>query len=123
MVTVPQLKIFLAGRVALENGATGVREDGLSGRQGRILFAYLVTAHGRSVPRDELATALWGETPPATADKALAVVVSKLRTVLAQEGIDGARALTGAFGCYRLELPAGTWVDVVAAPEAVEEAE
>src|SRR4051794_41917544 len=53
----------------------------------------------------------------------MAVVVSKLRGLLAHEGVDGAQALTGAFGCYRLELPEGTWVDVVAAAEAVEEAE
>ena len=31
--------------------------------------------------------------------------------------------LTGAFGCYRLELPAGTWIDVVVAADAVKAAE
>ena len=35
------------------------------------------------MPRDELAEALWGETPPATWDKALTVLVSKLRSLLA----------------------------------------
>ena len=31
--------------------------------------------------------------------------------------------MTGAFGCYRLELPEGTWVDVIVAANAVQEAE
>ncbi|HET8785748.1 MAG TPA: ABC transporter substrate-binding protein, partial [Candidatus Limnocylindrales bacterium] len=76
-----------------------------------------------AVPHDELAEALWGETPPATWEKALSVLVSKLRGLLADRGIDGAHALTGAFGCYRLDLPEGTWVDVLAATDAAHEAE
>jgi SARP family transcriptional regulator, regulator of embCAB operon len=75
------------------------------------------------VPREELADALWGEDPPATWDKALTVLVSKLRGLLAEHGIDGARALTAAFGCYRLNLPEGSWVDVVAAASAAQVAE
>jgi SARP family transcriptional regulator, regulator of embCAB operon len=118
-----QLKVTVAGRVALENGAAAIDEEHFPGRQGRLLFAYLVAEEGRPVPREELADALWGEAPPPTADKALAVVVSKLRGLLGDLGVDGARALTAAFGCYRLELPEGTWVDVVAAAEAVEDAE
>ena len=75
------------------------------------------------MPRDELAEALWGEEPPATWDKALTVIASKLRDLLADQGIDGASALTGAFGCYRLDLPEGTWVDVIVAANAAQEAE
>jgi len=95
----------------------------MPGRQGRLLFAYLVAEQGRPIPRDELAEALWGGDPPATWEKALSVLVSKLRRLLAGHGIDGARALTSAFGCYRLELPEGTWVDVTAATDATREAE
>ena len=51
------------------------------------------------------------------------MLASKLRNLLADRGIDGANALTGAFGCYRLELPEGTWVDVIVAANAVQEAE
>ena len=112
-----QPKVFLAGRVAVETDGVVIDEARFPGRQGRLLFAYLVAEQGRPVPRDELAEALWGETPPATWDKALTGIVSKLRGLLADQGVDGAKALTGAFGCYRLELPEGTWVDVIVGGE------
>jgi YVTN family beta-propeller protein len=118
-----ELKIFLAGRVAVEAGGVLLGEERFPARQGRLLFAYLVAEQGRPVPRDELAEALWGEAPPATWEKALTVLVSKLRGLLVECGLDGATALTSAFGCYRLKLPEGTWVDVIAAAEAVAEAE
>jgi DNA-binding SARP family transcriptional activator len=82
-----------------------------------------VAEQGRPVPRDELADALWGEAPPATSDKALTVLASKLRALLADLGVDGTKALTSAFGSYRLNLPDGTWVDIIAAADARREAE
>ncbi len=84
-----------------------IDEERLPGRQGRLVFAYLVS---ESVGRDprELAEALWGEEPPPTWEKALGVIASKLRALLAECGIDGAKALSSSFGCYRLELPAGS---------------
>lgn len=111
------------GRVALEADGLAVQDARLPGRQGRLLFAYLMVERGRPVPRDELAAALWGEAPPATWEKALTVLVSKLRSLLTEAGLDAPRALTAAFGCYRLELPEGTWIDVVAAADAADEAE
>jgi YVTN family beta-propeller protein len=118
-----QLKVFLAGRIAVEADAVVIDEGRFPGRQGRLLFAYLVAEEGRPVPRDELAEAVWGDSPPATWEKALTVVVSKLRALLADLGLDGTTVLTGAFGCYRLELPEGSWVDVVAAANAAKESE
>jgi DNA-binding SARP family transcriptional activator len=84
-----RLKVFLAGRVAIETDGVVVDDARFPGRQGRLLFAYLVAEQGRLVPRDELAEALWGESPPATWDKALTVLVSKLRALLADCGMDG----------------------------------
>jgi DNA-binding SARP family transcriptional activator/basic membrane lipoprotein Med (substrate-binding protein (PBP1-ABC) superfamily) len=118
-----RLKVFLAGRIAVEAEGVVIDERHFPGRQGRLLFAYLVAEHGRPVPRDELAYVLWGDAPPATWDKALSVLVSKLRGVLAESGVDGASALTAAFGCYQLDLPKGTWVDVLAAESATKDAE
>jgi YVTN family beta-propeller protein len=109
--------------VVVEDDGVVIDERRFPGRQGRLLFAYLVAEAGRAVPRGELADALWEAGPPSTWEKALSVLVSKLRVLLAQTGIDGARSLTGAFGCYRLELPEGSWVDVLAAASRADEAE
>ena len=123
MASTLQLKVFLTGRVEVTTGGAVIDEAQLGGRQGRLLFAYLVAERGRAVPRDELAEALWGETPPATRDKALTVNASKLRGALADAGLDGRELLTAAFGCYRLDLPAGTWVDLFAAASSAQDAE
>jgi two-component SAPR family response regulator len=64
------LKVFLAGRVAVQTNGVVIDEAPFPGRQGRLLFAYLVAEQGRPVPRDDLAEALWGEAPPASWDKA-----------------------------------------------------
>jgi YVTN family beta-propeller protein len=118
-----ELKVFLAGRVAVEIDGVVIGEERFQGRQGRLLFAYLAAEQGRPVPRDELAEAIWVGAPPATWEKSLTVVASKLRALLAECGVDYANALAGAFGCYRLELPEGTWVDVVVAADATRKAE
>ncbi len=117
------VRISLTERLTVEaNGAT-VDEQRFPGRQGRIVFAYLAAQNGRPVPRDELADLLWDEDLPATWIKALGVLMTKLRALLAECGIDGSTALTSAFGCYQLTLPAGSWIDVDAALEALERAE
>jgi DNA-binding SARP family transcriptional activator/streptogramin lyase len=113
----------LTERLAVEaNGAT-LDEQRFPGRQGRILFAYLAAQNGRPVPRDELAELLWGEELPATWEKALRVLMTKLRGLLEECGIDGSIALTSAFGCYELTLPADASIDVDVAAKAVERAE
>jgi DNA-binding SARP family transcriptional activator/ABC-type branched-subunit amino acid transport system substrate-binding protein len=123
MATAIQPKVFLAGRVAIQAGARTLAEERFPGRQGRLLFAYLVAEAGRPVARDELADALWGDAKPPTWEKSLTVVVSKLRGLLADVGLDEPGVLTAAFGCYRLELPPGSWVDVLIAANAVHDAE
>ena len=82
------------------------REELLPGRQGRLLFAYLVLNRLRAVSRDELAAALW----PDGRDGGLAPLLSKLRRVVPVEGT-------------RLVLPPDAWIDVEAASDAVHRAE
>ena len=86
--------MFLAGRVAVETDGVVIDEARFPGRQGRLLFAYLVAEQGRPVPRDELAEALWGDEPPATWDKALTRDREQAARPARGAGVDGANALT-----------------------------
>ena len=113
----------MTDRLAIEANGVRLDEQRFPGRQGRILFAYLAVQHGRSVPRDELAELLWGEDLPATWEKALRVLTTKLRALLEECGIDGSSMLRSAFGCYQLTLPADAWIDVDAAVTALERGE
>ncbi|MBE2318293.1 AAA family ATPase [Solirubrobacter sp. CPCC 204708] len=107
--------IRLCGPVLVE--ANGRRLDaGLPGRQGRLLFAYLVLNRSRGCPRDELIDALWPEGPPAAADSALSALLSKLRRALG-EGV-----LTGR-GELRLRLEGSVSVDIESSRIAIAEAE
>jgi DNA-binding SARP family transcriptional activator len=113
------VRISLTERLAIEANGSIVDEQRFPGRQGRIVFAYLAAQKGRPVPRGELAELLWGDELPATWEKALRVLMTKLRALLDESGIDGATALTSAFGCYKLTLPDTAWIDVDAAADAV----
>jgi DNA-binding SARP family transcriptional activator/ABC-type glycerol-3-phosphate transport system substrate-binding protein len=117
------VRISLTGRVSIEANGARLDERSFPGRQGRLVFAYLLAEEGRAVPRDELAEVLWGDAPPAKWEKALSVLVSKLRAMLGECGVDGQEALRSAFGCYQLVLPPTAWIDVAAAREAAERAE
>jgi DNA-binding SARP family transcriptional activator len=88
----------------------------LPGRQGRLLFAYLVGNRDRACPRGELIDLLWPEDPPAAADSALSALLSKLRKAL------GAGVLTGRAE-LRLDLGAPVSVDVEEAEGATARAE
>jgi DNA-binding SARP family transcriptional activator/sugar lactone lactonase YvrE len=114
--------VSVLGHVTVVAGDRAGEKASFARRQNRLLFAYLVVEHGRSVPRDELADALWGDAPPTTWEKALTVVASNVRALLAEAGVDSS-VLTSAHGCYRLELPQGTWIDISEAANAIDEAE
>jgi SARP family transcriptional regulator, regulator of embCAB operon len=117
------LKVSLAGHVAAESGDGPLREARFPGRQGRLLFACLVVAQGKQMARGEIAEALWHEDPPASWESALRLLVSKLRKVLADSPDNERAELVGTDGGYRLELPPGTWVDVLVAETAARDAE
>ena len=110
----PPLRVQICGALAIERD--GQRLDGmLPGRQGRLLFTYLVVNRHRQVPRDEVAEALWREPDPAAVDARLNPLLSKLRRVFGADSLDGRSAL-------RLCLP-DAWVDLEAAAEAIHRAE
>ena len=102
------MRIALCGRLAVSRRGEAV-EGALRGRQGRLLFAYLVLHRGRVVRRDELLDALWSDgAPPAGAERLLAPQLSRLRQVLGTDAVDGRTDL-------RLVLPGDTWIDWEAA--------
>ena len=108
------VRIQLCGALAVERD--GQRLDAvLPGRQGRLLFTYLVVNRHRHVPRDELAEALWREPDPAAIDARLNPLLSKLRRVFGADSVDGRSAV-------RLSIPVA-WVDLEAAAEAIHRAE
>jgi DNA-binding SARP family transcriptional activator len=98
-------KIQLCGKLVVVIDGQRL-EDRLPGRQGRLLFAYLVVNRNRTLTRAHLLDALW----PEGQDGGLAPLLSKLRRVTPLDE-------------YRIVLPADAWVDIEAAAEAAHRAE
>jgi pentatricopeptide repeat protein len=88
----------------------------LPGRQGRLLFAYLVVNRDRVASRDELAEALWPRALPSAPEPALSALLSKLRRLLPEGALEGRSAI-------RLELERRARVDVEAARDGIHRAE
>jgi DNA-binding SARP family transcriptional activator len=107
--------VQLCGTFAVELAGRRI-DQALPGRQGRLLFAYLVLSRLQRVPRDALIDALWGDAPPATAGAALSVVISKVRAAVGPDILRGRTELS-------LALPEPAYVDVETAAAAVHAAE
>jgi SARP family transcriptional regulator, regulator of embCAB operon len=118
------LRIYLTARVLVEDqeGTILIDEPQLMGKQGRLLFTYLLGEHLRAVSRDELAEELWLGAVPPSWERSLSALISKLRALLARVGIPEV-TLRGSFGHYQLLLPADVWIDVEAAREAIDRAQ
>jgi DNA-binding SARP family transcriptional activator/DNA-binding CsgD family transcriptional regulator len=100
----PTTRIELCGRLLVEIDGEGLHGS-LPGRQGRLLFAYLVMHRGRPVRRDELVDALWSEdAQPASGDALLRPPLSRLRKALGPGRLEGRTELT-------LVLPDDAWID------------
>jgi DNA-binding SARP family transcriptional activator len=101
-------RIQLCGRLVAEVAGRRI-DDELPGRQGRLLFVFLVSNRLRAVARDEVVDAIWRD----RRDGGLRPLLSKLRRHV---DIAGRAEL-------RLKLPPGSWVDLEAAADAVHRAE
>src|SRR3954466_7338281 len=100
----PTTRIELCGRLLVEIDGEAL-QGALPGRQGRLLFAYLVMNRNRPVRRDELVEALWSEDgQPASGDALLRPPLSRLRKALGPGRLEGRTELT-------LVLPEDAWVD------------
>jgi DNA-binding SARP family transcriptional activator len=85
-----------------------------------VVLAYLALSH-HPVPRDELADLVWPDALTASWERDLSAVVSKVRAALSS--IDLGAMLVSALGCYELQFPPDSNVDIEDAVRFVEEAE
>lgn len=108
-------RVQLAGPLLVEIQGRRL-EDKLPGRQGRLLFAYLVANRGRPLRRGELTAAIWPERPPADPEAGLRTLLARLRKVVGDEVVQGRAELA-------LALPGEAVVDVEVARQLVAEAE
>lgn len=107
--------IHLCGSLSIE--IDGARlEEALPGRQGVVLFAFLVLHRDRPREREVLMDALWPGERPASASASLRALLSKLRGALGQDALQGRELI-------QLVLTGDAWVDVEAADEAIHRAE
>ena len=77
----------LAVRVLCDFGVDGVEPQALGSRKARLALHLLALADGQAVPPDVLIDALWGGEPPARPEGQLAVLLSRLRSVLGRDRI------------------------------------
>lgn len=115
-------RIYLTGRISIENGSMLVAERELSGRQGRLAFAFLVAERHRPVSKERLVEVVWPESPPREVDIALSAILSKLRSVLKKAGLTAA-VVEVLSGTVHLRLPPHVWIDIEFAANALDEAE
>jgi SARP family transcriptional regulator, regulator of embCAB operon len=108
-------RIQLCGQTVIERDGDRL-DNRLPGRQGRLLFAYLVVNRHRQITRDQMVEVLWPDTPPSSSDVGLNAVISKLRKTL------GSGVLAGRSSLH-LQLDKDAQVDVEVAEEAVHRAE
>ena len=78
----------LALRLLGEFGVDGVEPAALGSRKARLALHLLALAQGRTVPSGVLAESLWGAAQPTRPDDQLAVLMSRLRSVLGRDRIE-----------------------------------
>ncbi len=78
----------LAVRVLSDFGVDGLEPQAFGSRKARLALQLLAIAAGQAVPPDVLIDALWDTTPPARPEDQLAVLMSRLRSVLGRDRIE-----------------------------------
>ena len=114
------LNVRVCGALEVEADQRVLPDALFGGRQGRLVFAFLVCERHRAVRREELAELLWPEQLPESWSASLSAVVSRLRRLLAEAGLDGTAALASTAGSYQLLLPPDATVDIEALAAAVD---
>ena len=119
------IRVYVTGRIAGEvDGQVGIDERRFRGKQGWMLFAYLVCERSRPVAKEELASVLWPDEQSDAWEAALSALTSRLAALLASEGLeDLGMSFSRQFGQYQLKLPSDGWVDIEAGNSALDRAE
>lgn len=119
------IRICLTGRVSLEvDGEVLLNETHLRGKQGRLVFAYLVSERTRPVPKEELATVVWQDDLSPAWEGALSALTSRLRSLLSKPPLkDHGVSFARSSGQYQVGLPTDVWIDVEAVASSVDRAE
>jgi SARP family transcriptional regulator, regulator of embCAB operon len=115
------MRIYLTGRILIEHGEKLVEERELSGRQGRLAFAFLVSERQRPIPKEELVSVVWRDAPPNEIETAVSALLSKLRAALKRAG--STAGVDVRAGTVDIRLPHDVWIDVEHAANAIDEAE
>jgi DNA-binding SARP family transcriptional activator len=117
------LRIYLTGRISIEDGEILVEERDLAGRQGRLAFAFLVSERQRPVTKEELIAVVWPDTPPREIESSLNAILSKLRAAFKKAGVTRTDTLEVRSGTIQMRLPPDVWVDLEHAANSIDEAE
>ena len=78
----------LAVRVLGDFGVDGIEPQALGSRKARLALQLIALGAGQAVPPGVLIDALWETVPPARPEDQLAVLMSRLRTVLGRDRIE-----------------------------------
>jgi DNA-binding SARP family transcriptional activator len=108
-------RIQICGRLAVEFEGRELTPK-IPGGQARVLFTYLTVTRALPSSRHRLIEALWPYRQPAGADTALSALLSRLRSAVGSDVLSGR-------GEIQLHFPAGAWIDLEAAEEAIHRAE
>ena len=117
------LRMQVCGGLEVQAEGRTLPEALVGGRQGRLVLAYLLCERSRAVRKEELAELLWADRLPDSWSASLSAVISRLRRLLTEAGLDGTEAIASTAGAYQLVLPPDAVVDLDELEAAVAAAE
>ena len=106
------------------DGKVVVPESQFRGKQGRLVFAYLVCERTRPVSREELAAVVWPENLSHAWEAALSSLTSRLAALLSMDVLKAqGLSFNRGLGQYQVRLPGDAWIDLETGTSALDRAE